>query len=133
MKTKAILACGIASAFLVCGVAVAAGKGDKVMTRQADGTYVVNTTTLASKVRGFHGATPLNVYIKKNKVVKVVALPNQETPKVFDKVKTVMLPKYSGVKTARVSTVDGVTGATYSSKAVKANVEAAVRYYKSHK
>ena len=64
---------------------------------------------------------------------KVVALPNKETPKIFAKVKSAMLPKYAGKKTAAVSSVDGVTGATYSSKAVKANVEAAVKYYKAHK
>lgn len=125
----------VAAVTLVSGAALAAGKskGDNVMTKQKDGTYVVNTTTLASNVRGYLGATPLEVYIKKNKVVKVVALPNKETPKVFAKVKSGMLPKYAGKKTSAVSSVDGVTGATYSSKAVKANVEAAVKYYKAHK
>lgn len=125
----------VAAVTLVSGAALAAGKskGDNVMTKQKDGTYVVNTTTLASNVRGYVGATPLEVYIKKNKVVKVVALPNKETPKIFAKVKSGMLPKYAGKKTSAVSSVDGVTGATYSSKAVKANVEAAVKYYKAHK
>lgn len=125
----------VAVATLVSGAALAAGKskGDNVMTKQKDGTYVVNTTTLAANVRGYVGATPLEVYIKKNKVVKVVALPNKETPKIFAKVKSGMLPKYAGKKTSAVSSVDGVTGATYSSKAVKANVEAAVKYYKAHK
>lgn len=134
MKTKMMIA-AVAAVTLVSGAALAAGKskGDNVMTKQKDGTYVVNTTTLASNVRGYVGATPLEVYIKKNKVVKVVALPNKETPKIFAKVKSGMLPKYAGKKTSAVSAVDGVTGATYSSKAVKANVEAAVKYYKAHK
>lgn len=132
MKTKTMIA-AVAAATLVSGAALAAGKGDDVMTKLKDCTYVVNTTTLASNVRGYLGATPLEVYIKKNKVVKVVALPNKETPKIFAKVKSGMLPKYAGTKTSAVSAVDGVTGATYSSKAVKANVEAAVKYYKAHK
>ena len=134
MKTNMMIA-AVAAVTLVSGAALAAGKskGDNVMTKQKDGTYVVNTTTLASNVRGYVGATPLEVYIKKNKVVKVVALPNKETPKIFAKVKSGMLPKYAGKKTSAVSSVDGVTGATYSSKAVKANVEAAVKYYKAHK
>lgn len=132
MKTKMMIA-AVAAAILVSGAALAADKGDDVMTKLKDGTYVVNTTTLASNVRGYLGATPLEVYIKKNKVVKVVALPNKETPKIFAKVKSGMLPKYAGKKTSAVSAVDGVTGATYSSKAVKANVEAAVKYYKAHK
>ena len=104
MKTKMMIA-AVAAATLVSGAALAAGKGDKVMTKLKDGTYVVN----------------------------VVALPNKETPKIFAKVKSAMLPKYAGKKTSAVSGVDGVTGATYSSKAVKANVEAAVKYYKAHK
>ena len=134
MKTKMMIA-AVAAVTLVSGAALAAGKGkgDNVMTKQKDGTYVVNTTTLAANVRGYVGSTPLEVYIKKNKVVKVVALPNKETPKIFAKVKSGMLPKYAGKKTSAVSSVDGVTGATYSSKAVKANVEAAVKYYKTHK
>lgn len=132
MKTKMMIA-AVAAATLVSGAALTAGKGDDVMTKLKDGTYVVNTTTLASNVRGYLGATPLEVYIKKNKVVKLVALPNKETPKIFAKVKSGMLPKYAGKKTSAVSAVDGVTGATYSSKAVKANVEAAVKYYKAHK
>ena len=134
MKTKMMIA-AVAAVTLVSGAALAAGKGkgDNVMTKQKDGTYVVNTTTLASNVRGYVGSTPLEVYIKKNKVVKVVALPNKEPPKIFAKVKSGMLPKYAGKKTSAVSSVDGVTGATYSSKAVKANVEAAVKYYKAHK
>ena len=92
MQTKMMIA-AVAVATLVSGAALAAGKGDNVMTKLKDGTYVVNTTTLAPNVRGYLGATPLEVYIKKNKVVKVVALPNKETPKIFAKVKSAMLPK----------------------------------------
>ncbi len=105
------------------------------MTKQADGTYVVNTTTLAKDVRGFRGNTPLNIYIKGNKVVKVEALSNQETPNFFNKVKQGLLNKWNGMKTAKASTanVDGVTGATFSSKAVKENVKRGVKYYMAHK
>lgn len=117
-------------------IALAAGQSDKVMRRLSDGTYVVNTTTLAKNVRGYRGATPLNVYIKDNRVVKVEALRNQESPKYFNKVRTKILPQYEGMKAstaAKVSAVDGVTGATFSSKAVKRNVAAAIKYYKAHK
>ncbi len=105
------------------------------MTKQADGTYVVNTTTLAKDVRGFRGNTPLQIYIKGNKVVKVEALSNQETPNFFNKVKQGLLNKWNGMKTAKASTanVDGVTGATFSSKAVKENVKRGVKYYMAHK
>lgn len=115
------------------GFAFAAAGDDNVMRKQADGTYVVNTTTLAANVRGYKGATPLEVHIKKNKVVKVVALKNNETPQYFAQVTSKMLPNFSGKSISKVGSVDAVSGATISSKAVKANVEAAVKYYKAHK
>lgn len=34
---------------------------------------------------------------------------------------------------AATQQVDGVTGATYSSKGIKANVQAAAKYYNAHK
>ena len=70
------------------GTTAIAGKTQSsVMTKKADGTYVVNTTTLASDVKGYRSTTPLNIYIKNGKVEKVEALKNQETPKYFVQVK----------------------------------------------
>lgn len=82
-------------------LAVAVGKSDKVMQRQSDGTYVVNTVTLCPTVRGFKGATPLFVYIKGGKVVKVEAQRNQESPKFFQKVRQGLLPKFAGMNSVR--------------------------------
>ena len=48
-----------------------------------DGTVVINTTYLAKDVKGFGGAVPLEIYIKKGRIVKVEALPNSETPDFF--------------------------------------------------
>lgn len=106
-----------------------------VMTKQSDGTYVVNTTTLGKDVKGFKGATPLKIYIKSNKVVKVEALPNHESPNFFNKVKQSLLNKWNGMKASKAATaqVDGVTGATFSSKAVKENVKLGVKYYQKNK
>ena len=44
-----------------------------------------------------------------------------------------ILPNFSDKSISKVGSVDAVSGATISSKAVKANVEAAVKYYKAHK
>lgn len=129
---KQVLAFAVV-ALMTAGFAFAAAGDDNVMRKQADGTYVVNTTTLAANVRGYKGATPLEVHIKKNKVVKVVALKNNETPQYFAQVTSKMLPNFSGKSISKVGSVDAVSGATISSKAVKANVEAAVKYYKAHK
>lgn len=122
-----------AVAVLTTGVAFAAVQQDKVMYKQADGTYVVNTTSLCSNVKGFKGATPVEVYIKNNKVIKVEALPNRETPKFYEKVKQGLFPKFNGMKLSKAESIDGVTGATFSSRAVKENIAAAVAYYKKNK
>ena len=68
-----------------------------------------------------------------NKVVKVVPLRNQESPQFFSKVTSGLVPKFAGKSLTAAQTVDGVSGATYSSRAVKANVAAAIAYYKKHK
>ena len=110
-------------------------QADDVMTKTADGTYIINTTTLASDVEGYAGTTPMEVHIKKNKIVKVVALKSQETPKYNAKVKKQMLPKYEGmnIKKGQVADVDAVTGATFTSQAMHENNRRAVDYYKKHK
>lgn len=120
---------------MVSSLAFAAAKGDDVMRKQNDGTYVVNTSSLCANVRGFKGATPLEVHFKGNKIVKVVALANRETPRYFQKVKSELLAKWNGMTASKAAKadVDGVTGATFSSKAVKANVQAAAQYYKKNK
>ena len=92
MKTKAlILAALLTIGITNCVMAKSNHTNCEVMTKLSDGTYVVNTTSLAKDVRGFRGNTPLNVYIKGNKVVKVEALSNQETPNFFNKVKQGLL------------------------------------------
>ena len=110
-------------------------QADDVMKKEKDGTYVINTTTLAQDVEGYNGPTPVEVYIKKNKIVKVVPLKSQEGPKYVAKVKKDMLPKYEqmNVKKGTVQDVDAVTGATFTSKAVQENIRRAVAYYKKHK
>ena len=52
---------------------------------------------------------------------------------IFEQVDSKMLPKFAGKRISKVGTVDGVSGATFSSRAVRLNVEAAVKYYKAHK
>jgi electron transport complex protein RnfG len=113
----------------------AAPKGDDNVMVKEDGMYVVNTTTLGKNVTGYLDTTPLKVYIKKNKVVKVEALKNQETPKYFAKVKKQLLDKWNDLKVSDAAKlkVDGVTGATLSSDAVIKNVQLALEYYQKNK
>ena len=121
--------------FVLLAVAFITASAQDVMRKEKDGTYVVNTTTLAQEVDGYNGPTPVEVYIKKNKIVKVVVLKSQEGPKYTARVKKEMLPKYDGmsVKKGTVQDVDAVTGATFTSKAVQENIRRAVAYYKKNK
>ena len=120
---------------VLLAVAFVTASAQDVMLKEKDGTYVVNTTTLAQDVEGYNGPTPVEVYIKKNKIVKVVPLKSQEGPKYVAKVKKDMLPKYEqmNVKKGTVQDVDAVTGATFTSQAVQENIRRAVAYYKKHK
>ena len=55
-------------------------------------------------------------------------------PKIYG-VKQGLLNKWKGMKASKAATVqvDGVTGATFSSKAVKENVKRGIAYYQKHK
>ena len=75
--------------------------GNQTMTKE-NGMTVINTTTLGKDVQGYMGTTPLKIYIEKNKVVKIEALKNQETPKYFSKVKKALLEKWNGLKVKEV-------------------------------
>jgi len=103
------------------------------MTKE-NGMTVINTTTIGKNVEGYNGNTPLKIYIQKNKIVKIEALKNHETPKYFLQVKKALLDKWNGmkVKEAKNHQVDVVTGATYSSEAVIENVKLGLDYYTKH-
>ena len=110
---------------------------DEVMT-QENGTYIVNTTTLATDVVGYLETTPLKIYIKGDKIQRVEALPNQETPKYVFKVKKELLTKWDGKKVKDVMReinpqTDVITGATYSSNAVVENLKRGLQYYQKNK
>ena len=126
VKTLSLVACAT--------ILLSAMPGDEVISREGK-TYVVNTTSLTKNIKGYIGTTPLKIYITNNKIDKIEALPNQETPKYFAKVKNQLLDKWNGmtVSKAMKAQVDGVTGATLSSNAVKKNVAKGLEYYKKNK
>ena len=135
MKKKVFgLTSGAALLLLSMTLLSAVPQKDQVMTRE-DGMYVINTTTIGRQYQGYVGETPLKIYIKKNKVVKIEALKNQETPKYFARVKKQLLNKWNDLKVADAEKlqVDAVTGATFSSDAVIGNVRAGLEYYRKNK
>lgn len=123
----------IALALCIVAGANAQEKKEEVMTKEK-GTYTIKTETICDAL-GYKqlGKVPLKVTVKKDKIVSVEALPNKETPKYFLRVANEMLPKYADIKFADHATIDGVTGATLSSNAVKENMKAAFEYYKKNK
>lgn len=104
---------------------------DGVMTVRGK-TCEINTSNICD-AKGFRGKTPLVVIIKNGVITKVTALPNGETPSYFDQVAKKMLKDFSGRKVTDIDDVDGITDATFSSKAVMKNVQAACEYYEGHK
>lgn len=124
-------ALGVACLGSVClgSVLTAFTSGSDIITKEGK-TTVINTTALGKDVRGFKGQTPVKIYIAGGKVQKIEALKNQDTPQFFDKAKT-LLQKFEGktVKKASALKVDGVSGATYSSKALIKNVQLGLEYY----
>lgn len=126
------------AAMCVLAMATLTVSADNVMTKQSNGTYVVRTNTIC-KARGYRKGTPVEVHIKNGNVVKVLALKNEETVPYFARVKQFLLPLYNNLKVSKAkkltkkTQVDGCTGATYSTKAVQKNINAALDYYEKHK
>lgn len=120
-------------AIMCVALLISARQAEGTMSREGQ-TTIINTQQIGKNVKGFKGATPVKIYIVGNKVTKVEALPNHETPKFFDKAKAV-LAKYEGKTVSKASkmNVDGVSGATFSSNALKENVKLGLEYYKKHK
>lgn len=99
------------------------------MTTLSDGTQVINTTEIGKNVSGYGGRVPLEIYIKDGKIVKVKALKNSETPEFFQ-VASSLLTRWNGktIDEAEQMKVDGVSGATFSSRGIIGNMMAGLQY-----
>ena len=98
-----------------------------------DGAFVVNTKPLAKDVQGYGGQVPLKIHIKDGRVAAVEAEPNAESPDFFNRAKE-LLNHWQGksVDEALAEEVDAVSGATFSSKAIIANMQRGLAYAKQH-
>ena len=94
-----------------------------------DGAFVVNTKPLAKDVQGYGGPVPLKIHIKDGRVVAVEAEPNAESPDFFNRAKE-LLNHWQGksVDEALAEEVDAVSGATFSSRAIIANMQRGLAY-----
>ena len=135
MKKKRLSIFLSAATLILAAVLISCTSSDGIMTKKK-GVYTIDTTTLSQEVKGYNGPTPLLITIEKDKIVKVEALENAETPGFFKRMTDGgMLDRWNGmtVDEALNSKVDIVTGATFSSNAVIENMRLGLTYYKEHK
>lgn len=88
---------------------------------------IVSSAPYARDVEGFAGNTPLYIYIGADGTIKAIAAAdNDETPSFFESAWEGISDKWNGMSIEKATTleVDAVSGATYSSNAVIANVRA---------
>lgn len=98
-----------------------------------DGAFVVNTKPLAKDVQGYGGPVPLKIHIKDGRVAAVEAEPNAESPDFFNRAKELLNHwQNKSVDEALAESVDAVSGATFSSKAIIANMQRGLAYAKQH-
>ena len=118
----------------VLSVAATMPATDNVIRKQNNGTVVVNTSTIAKEVKGYNGPTPLEIHIKDDRIVKIIILTNSETRNYFERVKKDLISQWLGMKVSKAlsTDIDGVTGATCTSDAVKENMKRALEYYKKN-
>ena len=96
-----------------------------------DGATVINTTEIGKDYIGYAGPTPVEITIQDNKITKVKALENKETPEFFGAVRNSdLLDAYNGLTPAEAAQkkLDAVSGATYTSDAIINNMRAGVNY-----
>lgn len=100
------------------------GQADQAAALPEGGT-VYSTEGKAVGTDGYNGPVPVEILLKDGKILDIRPLPNKETPGFFNRViQSGMLDKWKGLtpQEALGVKVDAVTGATYSSKALIANV-----------
>lgn len=98
----------------------------------SDNGTVINTTDICKDVIGYGGPVPLSITITDGRIDSVAALDNAETPGFFKRVlEAGLLSRWNGLtpEEALNLQVDGVTGATYTSRAIIENMHQGVAYY----
>lgn len=106
-------------------------EGD-TLSRLPDGSVIINTKPLANDVVGYGGTVPLRIHIGKDGVVgEIEALQNAESPEFFNRAKSLFtIWQGKTVDEAIQEKVDGVSGATFSSKAIIENMQRGLAYAK---
>ncbi|MDE6152077.1 MAG: 4Fe-4S binding protein [Prevotella sp.] len=141
-KSHEVLRCILTTATCLCillSIAMSSRRGDTAteaggdadtatVTLLANGTTVINTTSIAADLRGYGGDVPMKVYISRDRIDSIRILPNNETPEFLDVVREEVVSRYIGldVKAALRADMDAVTGATMSSECIKGTLRRAL-------
>ena len=125
-KTIALFAFSVLFAFF--GLILSAQDKDSCRKVLGNGTVVINTTSLCEDVDGFMGPTPVEIRIRKDTIIDITPLPNEETPAYFREA-TKLFRKWFGLTPSKALAVevDAVSGATFSSDALIENVKAGLK------
>lgn len=125
-KTIALFAFSVIFAFF--GLNLSAQDKDSCRKVLGNGTVVINTTSLCEDVDGFMGPTPVEIRIRKDTIIDITPLPNEETPAYFREA-TKLFRKWIGLTPSKALEVevDAVSGATFSSDALIENVKAGLK------
>ncbi len=99
------------------------------MRKLADGSVIINTTNLGKDIYGYGGRVPLEITLKNGIVTNVKALKNSETSDFFSEASQ-LLSKWNGKtpEEALKMKTDGISGATFSSRAIIGNMKVAMQY-----
>ena len=103
----------------------------ETLVKKNDGTMVINTSEIGKDIIGYRGPTPVEIEIADNRIKKIKALPNEETPEFFGAVRNSdLLESFNGMtlREAVDAKIDGVAGATFTSDAVIGNIKVGVNY-----
>ena len=130
MNVKKMMLLAAVAALLVSVCLVSGACGSRSGKKAQADTLVVNTTELCKDIIGYDGPTPVKITIVDGVVASVEALPNVETPRFFDLVRAGgLLDAVVGKTPAEAAEMplDAVSGATFSSNAVIANLRAGLK------
>lgn len=105
---------------------------EKVETiREISDGFIINTTDIGKDIIGYGGQTPVEITVTNGVISKITPLSNQETPEFFGAVRNSdMFETFDGLtlEEAANTPIHGVSGATYTSKALIENIKAGIAY-----
>lgn len=117
----------------IIGINLGSKHEDKIETiiEKPDGTIIINTTEIGKNIMGYGGITPVEIQIRNGVIEKIVPLKNQETPEFYGAVRNSnILESLDGMtlEEAAKTDIDGISGATYTSNAIIANMKGGIAY-----